>query len=69
MTLPTAAGSTGRIYVVKKISASSSNPVVIQRNGSTNDLIDGASSVTITTQYGAYMLQSDGSNWNIISNR
>ena len=67
MTLPTASGATGRIYVIKKISPLASNSVVIQRNGSTSDLIDGSSSITITTQYSAYMIQSDGTNWNVIS--
>ena len=67
ITLPIASGATGRIYVIKKISALTTNPVVIQHNGSGSDLIDGASSVSITSQYSAYTLQSDGTNWNVIS--
>jgi hypothetical protein len=68
ITLPLASGCSGRIYVIKKISATSGNPVVVQRNGSGTDLIDGAASVTITNQYSSYQVQSDGSNWWVMAN-
>ena len=67
LTLPLASGATGRIYVVKKISALGTNPVLVQRNGSGSDLIDGAASVTINNQYASIILQSDGTNWWILS--
>jgi len=66
LTLPMASGATGRIYVIKKIS-SDANVLTIQHNGSGSDKIDGASSVTLTSQYSAYTIQSDGTNWDVIS--
>jgi len=64
MNLPTAVGIAGRIYVIKKISASYT--ITITAIGS--ETIDGAASKTLTTQYSQMTVQSDGSNWYVISN-
>jgi hypothetical protein len=63
VTLPTNSSSlNGRIYVIKKISAS--NTCYINPSGST---IDGASgNYSITTNYIFVKIQSDGANWWII---
>ncbi len=62
--LPAASGCSGRIYVVKKVSGAGNN-VVIDGNASEN--IDGATTRTLATQYESVMIQSDGSNWYILS--
>ncbi len=59
-TLPTAVGIAGVMYVVKKIDASG-NSVIIDGAGA--ETIDGAASVSITTQYQSVVLQSNGANW------
>lgn len=62
VTLPAASGKSGRIYVIKN---SSAGTVTINVTG--GDTIDGLSSQTLTVQYSAYTLQSDGtSSWAII---
>ncbi|MEP7229669.1 MAG: hypothetical protein ABI691_05425 [Ginsengibacter sp.] len=66
VTLPTASGITGRIYVIKKISSSTSRDVTIATAGS--ETIDGAASKVLTIQYTQMTVQSDGSNWIILSN-
>jgi prefoldin subunit 5 len=65
ITLPTASGIAGRIYVIKKID-SSANAVTITPN--TGQTIDGANSYALSTQYKYVVLQSTGSNWVIIGN-
>lgn len=62
--LPAASGCTGRIYVVKKISGAGNN-VVLDGNASEN--IDGITTRTLTIQFESVMIQSDGSNWFILS--
>lgn len=53
------AASTGKIrYVIKKVD-SSANAVTITPNGS--DTIEGAANISIGTQYGTYVIYSDGS--------
>lgn len=64
ITLPLAADNPGRQVSVKKIDASG-NTLTVGRSGS--DLIDGATTVTTTTQYDSWVFISDGiSNWWII---
>ena len=63
MTLPTAASSTGKIFSFKKID-SSANTVTIKGNGT--ELIDGTNTKVITTQYGGFTLQSNGTVWYVI---
>lgn len=67
ITLPdtTTTGVPGRVYHIKKID-SSANAVTIQRSGS--DVIDGATSVAISTQYTCYTVhaRTAGGAWDII---
>lgn len=61
--LPTAASSTGRVYVIKKIDATA-NAVTIDGDGA--ETIDGAATVSTTTQYVSYMIQSNATSWDIL---
>lgn len=63
VTLPAAASSTGKRLVVKRTSAS--NNVVLDANSS--ETIDGATTKTITTQYGFLDIVCDGAGWHIIA--
>ena len=65
ITLPAAAGCSGRIYVIKKISAALNN-VTIDPNAS--ETIDGATTRILTTQYESVMVQSNGTSWYILAN-
>jgi hypothetical protein len=62
ITLP--AATARRIYVVKKID-SSGNTVTIDGNAS--ETIDGALTKVLSAQYASVMIQSDGTNWHILS--
>jgi hypothetical protein len=62
--LPPAAAHVGGQYFIKKVDASSNN-VTIQPNGL--ELVDGASSDVLTTQYQSSTIVSDGSGWFKIS--
>lgn len=53
-------GVSGTQYVIKKTDATA-NAVTIDANGA--ELIDGAGTATITTQYESITIVSDGSNW------
>ena len=61
--LPTASGIDGRIYVIKKVSGTSSNVTI---DGFSTQKIDGANTKVLTTQYEVVQIQSDGSNWIIL---
>jgi hypothetical protein len=63
-TLPSAALYTGVPILIKKIDAGAGN-VTISRAGS--DLIDGATSKSITAQYKSYTLLPEGTTWHIIA--
>ena len=63
ITLPAASGVPGRAYEIKKTD-SSGNGVIIDANAS--ETIDGALTVTTTTQYQSFSIVCDGSNWLII---
>lgn len=64
ITLPAASGCSGRIYVIKKVSAAS-NDVVIDPNAS--ELIDGTStSKTLTLQWSSVIIQSNGTSWFVL---
>jgi hypothetical protein len=66
LTLPTAVGIGGRIYVIKKTSAVAGT-ITIDPNGS--ETIDGAlTNTAIVNQYQSLTVQSDGANWFILSN-
>ncbi len=64
ISLPTAVGVTGRIYVIKKISGAGNNVTI---DGFASETIDGVTTNTLTTQYNSIMIQSDGANWYILS--
>jgi len=66
ITLPLAANVTsGRVYFIKDISGQShANPITLDIQGS--DTVDGGSSVTLNSDYGAWMAIGDGvGNWYI----
>jgi hypothetical protein len=65
MTLPTAAGIAGRVYILKKTSAAGNNVIVAGYNGT--ETIDGATTFTITNKYSYLMIQSNGTNWYILT--
>jgi hypothetical protein len=62
ITLPTAAGKTGRRYIIKDESggAATNNITIATTGGQT---IDGAATLTINTNYGTNSVYSDGTNW------
>lgn len=62
VTLPTAASSAGRIYIIKRTGA---NNVIIDPDGS--ELIDGVATKTLSTDMSAVTIQSDSVGWFIIS--
>jgi hypothetical protein len=67
ITLPLASAvSNGRIYIIKDVSGQSeTNNITLNRAGS--DLIDGASSQVLNSNYGSWMIVGDEvSNWYII---
>ena len=65
VSLPTAVGINGRIYIVKKISATGGGrQVTVDGNGT--ETIDGALTVMLNTANEFVTVQSDGSNWQII---
>jgi hypothetical protein len=63
-TLPTAAAMSGRRLALKKIDAST-NTVVI--DGASAETIDGATTKTLTAQYDAVEILSNGSAWHILN--
>jgi len=65
ITLPTAAGISGREYVI--VAEDVSNTVTLDGDGS--ETINGSTTVTFDTQYDARKIVSDGANWMIASDR
>jgi hypothetical protein len=63
ITLPVSSIPIGKIYVIKKMVAA--NTVTVDPQGTST--IDGASSLSITTQYTATQLQFDGTNYVVIN--
>jgi len=62
ITLPTAVGSAGKVYIVKDESGgAATNNITIATTSS--QTIDGAASGTISTNYGLSKVYSDGANW------
>ena len=61
--LPAAADNVDRVIMVKKVDGTSNN-VVVDPNGS--ETIDGATSYTLSTQYQAVSIISDGTEWHIV---
>lgn len=60
VTLPTAVGVTGLMFVIKKID-SSANAITV--NTTSSQTIDGASTYSLPAQWNFVNLQSDGANW------
>lgn len=65
ITLPAAAGCTGRIYVIKKTDGGA-NAVTVDANAS--ETIDGSTTFALATQYKYVSIQSDGTNWMVTAN-
>ena len=63
MALPAAAQVTGQVFNIRKVDASA-NAVTLDPNGS--ETINGASTVSTSTQWGGWSVQSLGSGWLII---
>lgn len=63
ITLPTAASSTGKQYIFKKLN--SGNTVTVKGNGS--ELIDGSNTVSFTAAYKYITVVSNGVKWLIIT--
>ncbi len=64
ITLPTAIGITGRIYVIKRGNGTQS--VTVATSG--GQTIDGAATKALASTYTQITVQSDGSNWIVLSN-
>jgi hypothetical protein len=60
ISLPTAVGCAGRIYVIKKISAAGNTVTV---DGYLAETIDGNTTYVLTPQYSTVTIQSDGTSW------
>jgi hypothetical protein len=65
ITLPNASGIDGRMYVIKRIDSRLVNSVTVQPQ--TNQTIDGASSISLSSQYATVIVQAYGGNWYIVS--
>jgi lysophospholipase L1-like esterase len=63
ITLPTAAGIPGRSFQVKKTDSSANACSISTTGGQT---IDGASTVSLTSQYSSRKMASDNANWQVI---
>lgn len=66
LTLPTAAGITGRMYHVKNASLTGPTPV-LTINTTSAQTIDGLASWTVNSLYQAVTLVSNGTNWHVVS--
>jgi len=64
ITLPTASGIAGRQYTIKKVDPTG-NAVTVAATGT--ETIDGASTYSLSAQYDAVTIVSDGTNWLIVS--
>ena len=60
ITLPTASGILGKVYVIKKIDSSAN---VVTVDGNAAETIDGATTITLPLQWSSTIMQSDGTNW------
>jgi hypothetical protein len=64
ITLPTAVGRTGKVFVIKKINLLGADTVTVDAAGA--ETIDGLASFVLIAQYESIMVQSDGANWVVI---
>ncbi len=65
VTLPAASGKAGMMLYIKKISSDGNTLTV---DGNASETIDGATTLTTTTQYDGWQIHCDGSNWHIVGN-
>lgn len=63
VTLPTAVGNTGQVFVIKKVDASA-NAVTVGTTSS--QTIDGSTTRPLAAQWNSVTVQSDGANWVVI---
>jgi hypothetical protein len=63
ITLPPAAGCTGRVYALKKTDTGTTT--IIDGDGS--ETIDGATTKSSTVQYSCLVIQSNGTAWNTLA--
>jgi len=61
--LPSASTCSGRLYTIKKVDSSTNAVTIAPATGT----IDGATTKSLTSQYAVNIVQSDGTNWQIIS--
>jgi hypothetical protein len=66
ITLPSPAGATGRIYVIKRISSGSNTVTIGTTSGAST--IDGAATYSLSSQYSSVELSTDGIAWYVVSN-
>jgi hypothetical protein len=63
ITLPTAIGIVGRVYVIRRVN-SGGNAVTVDGAGA--ETINGAATYALTAQYQTVSIMSDGTNWMIV---
>lgn len=63
-TLPTAVGITGRQYTIKRINSGANNVTV---GCSASQVIDGAATKTLGSQWSTLTVVSDGANWQVVN--
>ncbi len=64
VTLPTAVGITGQLFVIRKVDSTFSAITIATTSSQT---IDGVTTRTLSTQYDSMTVQSNGSNWVILN--
>lgn len=64
ISLPSATGTSGKVFIVKKISPAL-NDVTLEPDGA--ELIDGVANRVLTLQFSAMVLQSNGTGWDILA--
>jgi len=62
ITLPTAVGCNGRIYIIKRVDGS--NTITVATTSS--QTIDGSTTVSLSSNFQTLRVQSDGANWSAI---
>lgn len=65
LTLPTAVGVTGKVYLIKKTDSSTANICTIATTSA--QTINGFSGATLNQQFEYIQVVSDGSNWQVVS--
>ena len=63
ITLPTAAGISGRAYTIKRVDGSNSISIAT----TSSQTIDSSTTLSLSSNYEAVTVQSDGSNWQVVN--